>query len=254
MNALTLIFCLSLISLNSCFGPFDPHNPPPAQGDTTSIKTTTKGLIAYWKCNDPAGSTVLKDSLGKNNGMIFGAVTDSGVDSTGLRFSGTDDYAVVEIPEKSALNFGTDDFTISLWIKPQIYKTITDSTRFDIISSGITKESGFTISIYRKSFGAYIGQFKNDSYDSTFDASENKWRHIVLVRKNSTVELYVNASKVQSYTNDNDISTKGVLKIIIADDASTRKDNEFPGIIDEIKIFTTSWDIAKIRSDYNQFK
>ena len=254
MRIFYVMVWLSFVSLHSCFGPFDPYNPPPDQKDTTSITVSTKGLLAYWSCDDSAGSTGLKDSLGKNDGVLFGAISDSGVEGKGLRFNGTDSYAVVEIPKESAMDFGSGDFTVSLWVKPLIYKAVTDSTRFDIISSGIAKEHGFTISIYRKSFGMYVGQFKNNPSDTTYDATEKKWHHIVCVRRHSTVALYVNGSKIQSYANDNDLSGNGDVKIMVGDDASPRNDNAFPGIIDKIKIYTIAWDETNIRSEYNRFK
>jgi hypothetical protein len=256
MRIFSIVFIVLVLSLNSCFGPFNPYDPPPSQTDDDTTSTTQNGLIAYWKCND-TGKT-LTDELGLYNGIISGPTFESGIDSTALQFNGSSDYIYFDPADDSVFNFGTGDFTVSLWVKPVITKLVTDSTRYIILAKGIALESGFTLAITgdqnaNPRFSGYVGNYQAaETNDTTFNAADATWRHIVLLRRSATVELYVDGIEINSYPYSMTITTE--LHFLIGDDASSREDNEFPGSIDEIKISDIAWTTTKINYEYNLHK
>jgi hypothetical protein len=73
------------------------------------MATLPSGAVALWTFNNING-VVAPDSIGNNNGIIIGATQVVG---GGLAFDGIDDY--VSIPDSSTWDFGSGDFSISLW-------------------------------------------------------------------------------------------------------------------------------------------
>ena len=76
----------------------------------------TTGLIGHWDFEDGSGTT-LTDRVGGDNATLYNMdpATDwvPGKFGTALDFDGSNDYA--EFPTTSTGNFGTDDFTVSVW-------------------------------------------------------------------------------------------------------------------------------------------
>jgi hypothetical protein len=73
------------------------------------------GLVGYWKlagdCKDSSG----QGNHGVNHGVIFSnAAPDAGSGST-AGFDGLNHY--IEVPDSPSLQFGTDDFSVSVWVK-----------------------------------------------------------------------------------------------------------------------------------------
>ncbi|MBN1309010.1 MAG: LamG domain-containing protein [Chitinispirillaceae bacterium] len=244
-----LFFC-------SCFGPFDPYNPAPEpSGDNdTSISTPTpqrpSGLVGWWACDDTAGNT-LTDSLGKSSGQIVGCSRESGKSGLALSFNGSGDYVSVAPTPDSLFEFGTGDFTISVWVKPHITEAQSDTTRYDIIAKGIARQSGYSLSILNNRFSAFVGQYATGSINTEFPANANDWRHCVMLRRKGTVELFVNGKITQTYQSSSNVSSG--LYLLFGKDASTRRDTNFPGMIDEIKILNTAWNTSDVSNEYRRF-
>lgn len=233
----------------SCFGPLDPYDVAPSEPDDTTT-VPSDGLVAWWTCNDSAGST-LSDSAGASHGQIVGCDRDSGIEGLGLSFDGSGDHVVILPAKDSLFDFGEGDFTISVWVKPRIINMVTDSTRYDIIAKGSAGKNGYALSVYRNSFSAFVGPYYSSSNDTVFPANENVWRHCVMIRSRKNVSLYVDNRKIQSYTSESDVSTS--VSLLIGSDASSRLDRRFPGIIDEIKISDAAWSAADVAAEYGRF-
>ncbi len=249
---------LPALLLCCCFGPFDPSNPPPDRIDNgeenpdTSTTTTTlpAGLVAWWTCDDSAGSTLV-DSLGKSNGQITGCTRDSGKSGLALKFNGSGDYVSIPPTADSLFEFGTGEFTISVWVKPSIMEVETDSMIYGIITRGLAQERGYGLYIYQNRFSAFVGQFNAGSSNTEFPANANVWRHCVMLRRAGTVELYIDGKKTQSYKSGSNVSTG--LYLLIGKDASSERNNLFPGLIDEIKIVDHGWSEADVSKEYLRF-
>jgi hypothetical protein len=249
-----------LLFFISCFGPFDPYNPPPVRSneppgsnpdDTLQPAPQVAGLIAYWKCNDTA-STSLKDETGRHEGMLVGGTwVPSEVDGNALKLDGSGDYVAIATTADSLFNFGTGDFTVSLWVKPLIVEQVTDSSQYDILSKGEVFKQGFALSIYRNRFSAFVGQYTTGNIDTLASADDGEWHHLVMVRRSATVELYVDGNKSQSYTSNSNVINNN--RLLIGRDASTRQDHHYSGSIDEIKILNKAWYENDVVNEYNRF-
>ena len=131
------VFCFPLILiLCSCFGPFDPYNPDLITGydKENPLDPIPNSIVAYWDFNEGQGATVDNRVSDRSDGSIQSCLWDStgGLDSSStLKFNGTSSYVFVR--DDTTLNFGTGDFTVSFWIKPE---KITGSGHMDIIRKG----------------------------------------------------------------------------------------------------------------------
>lgn len=91
------------------------------------ISPHTPGLAAYWPVEENAGDTLFDKSPAQNHGLLGGGKTShmpkwieiSPLQFEGFTFDGFCDY--VDIPNADPLNL-TTDFTISAWIKPNLFQ------------------------------------------------------------------------------------------------------------------------------------
>lgn len=82
-----------------------------ANGASPTTNDISRGLIGFWKlagdCNDYSGA--------KNHGINRGVVFEKIGDHLAAKFDGNESY--IEVPNNDLLNPGTNDFSISVWIK-----------------------------------------------------------------------------------------------------------------------------------------
>ena len=91
--------------------------------------TMTRGLVGYWEFEEGTGQTAynLANTGSANNGTLgadTGVATDDpawgkGKNGGGLQFDGVNDF--VDCGSDDSLDFGTRDFTLSAWIKGNIF-------------------------------------------------------------------------------------------------------------------------------------
>lgn len=209
----------------------------------------SRGLVGCWLFNEGAGSQV-NDISGRGNhstlknmapnvqGSGWGGSTHGG----GLHFDGGDDY--VNVPHNPTLNFGTGDFTISLWLNPSSW------TSGDIIfNKGSDAASNEYIMYYYE--GSNIGVFAEMgdvaiNYASGMTLSTGQWHHIVLLRRGNTGYVYFDNIQMDSAnvagfdsnsTNDLYIGTSLV-------------DLFFHGIMDTVHIYNRALSAMEIEKLY----
>jgi hypothetical protein len=258
--AAALITAILTAMATGCFGPLDPTNPPPARtenSDDTSHTTTSThapGLIAWWTCND-SSATTLRDSQGTFNGLISGCTVDSGIEGAGLRLNGTSSYISVAPPSgDSSFDFHDGDFTVSVWVKPEIMMEVNDTSRLDIVARGKAEESGFVLTILQNRFAAIIGPQVRLAQNDDYPADEGTWRHVVLTRSDGNVALYVDNNIAVSFESAYSIDFSQQLALQIGRDNSGKSENYYSGLIDEIKILDLAWDASEVNREYRRFR
>ncbi|MBN1758790.1 MAG: LamG domain-containing protein [Chitinispirillaceae bacterium] len=241
-----------------CFGPFDPTDPPPdrtSEGDPPGeeVPTHAPGLLAWWTCNDDT-ETKLADSTGAFDGTVSGCSRESGIEGDALRMNGTGSYVSVDpVSGEKSLNFQENDFTVSVWVKPQIMLQVNDSSRLDIIARGNVEETGFALTIVENRFTVALGpQLKKDQHDD-FPADAGEWRHVVLTRNDGNVTVFVNTTEIISFYSDYSINFTYGLPLQMGRDNSGEQRNFYSGLIDEIKILDVSWDTPDVTKEYRRF-
>jgi hypothetical protein len=111
-------------------------------------------------------------------------------------FDGSGDYLTV--PDNAALDFGTGDFTIEMWINAQNLSSIPMLFHKGLSSSGWFFQTSATT--------LYFGQLDSNRYTTwTVSLADNGWYHIALTRVGAVLNVFVNgvSQGAQTVTNAN---------------------------------------------------
>ncbi|NLG18603.1 MAG: LamG domain-containing protein [Fibrobacter sp.] len=247
ISRLPVLFFLPLLMFCSCFGPFEPFNTNAISGDDrqNSLDPIPNSIVAYWDFNEGQGEAVDNRVSERCEGYIQGCLWDSsgGLDSSSaLKFNGISSYVFVR--DDTTLNFGTGDFTVSFWIKPE---KITGSGHMDIIRKGEDGQ-GFCISLYRNRIVGLLGSKTISDIDTSNFIFDSTWHNVILCRINSAVSLYLDNYRVQTYDYSGNISNTSPLHI---GKGKTESDC-YAGLIDEVKIANYGWVESARYTEYSR--
>ena len=214
----------------------------------------TDGLVAYWSFDEGSGNVAV-DHSGNNNGTIYGAQWVDGRFGKALEFDGVDDY--VKGPNTDVLSF-TGDFSVSVWVKP--FSTGTDCgwSRDNPIVWKVGHE-GSNDDNYGVGFACnrFTFQIERASDDADFPRSSlstyelNKWYHVVAVREQPYMKIYVNGKEDGTWDVGNWAPYTGPEGIYIGrTDPSHGYSGYFSGIIDEVRIYNRALSAEEIKINY----
>jgi hypothetical protein len=165
----------------------------------SNLMATNLGPLAYYPLGEQAQNSGYPSATGNEWQFPNGVLQDYVMD-----FDGTNDY--IDIPSSSSLVFGSEDFTISFWIKTS------DSTA-NILNPISSQGAGF--------FGLMIYQSKlrwNDQYNvsnlwviNNTQIVTNTWINVVIIKNSGTFYVWYNnvpqtltaTSDSQNYNGDN---------------------------------------------------
>ena len=131
------------------------------------------GLISYWKFDEGGGATAC-DSIGTNDGTIYGANWTTGVLGTALGFDGVDDY--VQCPQTGPL--GSSPRTVCAWAR-------TSSTAAEIILSygGLSESYGSTFRMGLNYWGleGVFADISGGNMTYCVTVADGEWHHYAAV-------------------------------------------------------------------------
>ena len=209
-----------------------------------------KGVpIAHWKIDEGEGSKIYDESSNNNDGTLGGGTSAyeptwiDGKQGSALNFDGDDDYIVVA--DNDSLNFGTHDFSISIWIKAD-----TNQSTYPVIYS--KKQDGDNRNIIFLASGQVAFMYKDNGVwweQGGPSLKDDIWHHIVVsADRSSKTKIYVDGNVVMnqdSYTGD--IDNTGPVHF----GCESVDQNNFNGLIDDIRIYNYARTAGQIRMDYN---
>jgi hypothetical protein len=202
------------------------------------------GLVAYYPFNGNAND----ESGNGNNGTVNGAtliVDRFGNANKAYSFDGND---IIRISNNDSLNFGTSDFSMSLWIKPNSeYCQIIGK---DVFPGGLL---GYYLSIGAAGTRKLRFATRNVS-DNTLDSPNplpNEWTYIVAVRKSNILKLYINGTLDSSLSESSttNVSSNADFKIGRFDEWIGVQ-SSFYGNIDDIRIYNRALSETEIQQLY----
>ena len=147
--------------------------------------------------------TTWNDLSGNNNTATFiNPITYSADGGGSLVFDGYTAYSYATLGNVSAFDFGTEDFTISFWMKPSawangasggiIEKKVADGTNGWTIFNDGAAPTKLTMRMANSQGGNYI---------SSTDVPINVWQNWTFVRSGTTLTWYLNGVIDNTYTN-----------------------------------------------------
>lgn len=210
--------------------------------------------VASYTFND--GTT--NDGVGTNHATNHGATltTDRfGVPNAAFDFNPSND-AYISIPSSAALNFGTGDFTISLWFKSSAIGGTgvilnrgegTGATRRIFIRANTPADYSLQWRLGDNTMTVLTDDLNNPNL---FDG---QWHHLVLVRSTQHMKFYVDGFfeeqltdpllAVSNHNNSRDFLL-GVQDSVLSN--STPMGSYFDGAIDDVRFYDEELDIQQI--------
>lgn len=189
-------------------------------------------------------------SFAANDGTPFGSVTFGSpkFGTASLSFDGTD--SGVTVSDSASLNFGSGDFTIEGWINTP---DTGGGGGQQIIAKGSGSQGYYEIGTYGNVIGSlyFYGVSAPSGADvwveSTINISNGAWHHIEIVRRGTTIELWIDNSLNASDSNPSLGSFVNSYDVIIGNGPA----RGFNGLIDEFVLYNVALSPETIASHYN---
>lgn len=227
--------------------------------------------VAYWRLDEPAGSTTAADAAGSFDGeyqpgagaFTFGA--PSGIPREANGAIGMTQGAVVSIPYALELNPVTGPWSAEAWVKPASLDPANFRTVF---SSMWNSDSGghlFGWNVYQHVAGVWTLNMYNGTGGGSFTSDfvhnpilTNSWYHMVITDDLTTIRFFVNNELVVTIDRNGfgfipngingDVAVAGAPTVL-----GQRSDNAFApfdGAIDDVAFYNYALSPSQIASHY----
>ena len=226
----------------------------PATNSYASV-VVTDGPEAWWRLDDPVGSTLMADAMGRHDGTYVGSgvtlgapgVVANGPSNTAASFDGSESFG--DVPYSSALN--SSEFTIEAWV------LLTDSSvsRSPISTFDTTAHKGiFFKSNPDGSLESDVGL--NDNYlwyySPLGNISNAKWTYLVSTFSTSDGQINYQDGEQVSGPYD-DFVRNGKFDFLIGGVGTNFQGiARWQGSIDEVAVYTYALTPDQIRNHYVQ--
>ena len=216
----------------------------------------TAGLVANYTFDFDDTNLVL-DATGAiaNNGFTNSTIYDCGVRGQAIRLNGEDENIVFESNSIKDI-FGTEDFSISFYFK----SLNTNQAGTQTIMSkrnDCSNDNAFAIrfSPATRSLNVIISEAPGFSAIFSVNLSEYRcWHHVAIVRKGTTISLFVEGQEVASDTKSSRIDiTSDDLSFDVGGSSCSTTDSYFEGFIDELLIYNRALGAQEIEEEVYLF-
>ncbi|MFA6185460.1 MAG: DUF2341 domain-containing protein [Candidatus Shapirobacteria bacterium] len=225
-------------------------------GSAASDNNLSDGLVGYWKMDENTGISIT-DSSGLGYTGIFGTGDSapswsSGKFGVGTSFDGSNDY----IDAGNVLNMGTNDMTISTWIKT----TNSSSTAQYIVSKSLAAAQNYRYGIFTRNGTAGIFMQGDGGADvvvyGTKNIADGNWHNITYIfNRDDKADIYVDGiydvGQTISQWNGKNMVSINPFRI----GAYTAADNtgitsSFSGFIDETRVYNRALSPTEVSQLY----
>jgi len=157
-------------------------------GDST-MYGSDEGLVANWKFDDGSGGTAI-DSVGTNNGILFGDTTwTAGRIGTALSFDGDGDYVAVDGGVDALAG---DSLTAQLWIRADKLAGWNA-----LLTQNDKDNNGYYFYIVNGSPAFYVVESPTYAQAVSSEAlNADKWYHVAATNDGSELKIYVDGQLV----------------------------------------------------------
>lgn len=154
-----------------------------------NAKTGYSGSGSAW--NDQSG-----------NGYNFTLQNSPTWDSRGwFTFNGTNQYARLDSPATSLINWATTDYTAGFWVNNTAFTTSQNGSFVGFGNSETNTTQYWTIGTDSTGLvGLYMYNGGPNGYWGTTYASLSTWNYIVMTQSSGTIKMYINNSLVFTST------------------------------------------------------
>jgi len=194
--------------------------------------------VSWWKAENNA-----YDTLGGNNGTVYGATYTAGKAGQAFSFNGTDNYVA---QGSSYKNVVSNTFTMEFWANPAATRAVTSPA-----NSGVSGTSNQRYAIFPEQGGAdvnivgagvSVGTNGVSVFEHTsgnlyspivYDAVLSGWTHIAVVYTDKVATLYINGALVATGVTPR----AGLTKVFPSSQFGGTAYGYYQGALDEVRIF-----------------
>ena len=159
----------------------------------------------------------------------------------------------MEIPNANELNFGRNDFSVSVWLKygvqPSQYAAI-------FIKSGvdIAPWTGISFFVDTPSPGEVMFRIDANNYVDTGSVlnvryNDNTFRHFVLIRGNNNLQIFVNGAMVAQKT-VNSIDVSNSREMVLGANHTNRKIQNYSGVMENLRFYNRALIVGEVLQLY----
>ena len=207
------------------------------------------GLVGWWTMdsNDVNGTTVYDKSGQGNNGALTGTSNAAGKIKEARSFNGTS--AFVNIGNKAIYDFGTNDFTLSAWVK---WNGAGNPTYNNIFRKG--DANGYLIRLLAGSnvVQSYIAGATLP--EIAYPVSSGGWHQVVLWRGSGVGKVYLDGVAVSSIAAAGNVNTGTSAYNLNIGTNRLATDEFFSGSIDDARIFNRALSAQEVANLYSSAK
>ena len=222
-----------------------------AGGENAATKTDfmvvvpTDGLVAYYPLDGDTQDQSGNEYHATNNNVEFGAdIAGNAGQAANFAQSG----AFLEVNSNEGLNFGTNDFSISLWIRPDSSQTQMVFQKGGL-NSGDDPQYWLRLNDASGDITFLTGDGMPPSVLTSSDTStitNNRWRHLVVQRLGQRLEIYLDNTLVSAVEDEaQKVSSSQSLKFGLQV-LSFENINQYYGAMDEIRIYNETLSLEEI--------
>lgn len=215
------------------------------------VSDLQKGLMGWWKFDGNAKDFSPYGSIG----TITGATLDTdrkGQVNRSYSFNGSSDF--ISETDNDSLEFGTGNFTISLWAKFNALPA--NGTHSPFASRYVDGNNNWSFSVYNNA-GSYMPHFYGFKSSTNFNSSvslpslsSGVWHHFLVNRTGSTITFYVDGtSYISGGTNSQDLTYASSLFI----GKSAQFGTYFNGNIDDVRAYNRALSSAEVTALYQEY-
>ncbi len=209
-------------------GAFERNAVPPLEA----------ALVAHFEFEQGSGTTAVDSSVTNNDGSIVGAAawtSSSAVGSQAIDLSGdtSANNTFVNVPDNSAYDFGTGDFSISLW-----YNMVTPTETVHLVGNtdGNATNTGFRIAasaggqvMFQRSSGTVFGTV---GVAAPFDG---QWHQLIVSLDAGVVKIFIDGVEQVAAVVDTASNVNSSWPLTIG--AVDAVDDDFEGKLDDVRIY-----------------
>lgn len=203
-----------------------------------------------------SGNTSFDYTTNNYDGVITNAViTDSGKYMRGIDTDGSGDY--INYGDINAFEFGTNDFTISAWFRPEGLHNLDILSRGAIISKWRVSNSGKQWALLTHStqmnFWTSSNGFNNQGISKVITIPLNVWQNVVITGDGTTLRMYMNGTEIHNgaYSGTTTGKTTEVYVGSVEEDMIS-PDWIFNGKIDEVMIYNRELSPSEVEDIYDE--
>lgn len=239
------VCCSGSVYTGNCCSDSNCTSPQTCTSHVCTQPPAGGGLVAAYSFDEGAGNSVGDSSGNGNTGTVNGPTWTAGKYGSALSFDGVDDY--VRIPDSASLHLV--NFTLSFWFNVSSWPTYNPRLIAKKNNWG-TMDWELLHVAWSNSLEMIVGEMNGADVlaNLRYSPAAGAWHHIAITKNGTIYALF--SDGVSKGTDTSAINWTDSDSIFIGKDGSA-SGYEFPGFIDELRIYNRALNQSEIQANMN---